>query len=240
MITKLKKLWMQAFGDSIESVDAFFRTAYDPTHSTAICEENEPVSALYWLDYDWNGKKLAYIYAVATEEQFQGQGYGRQLMEQAHKLLREQGYAGAVLVPAEDNLVQWYANQGYQVFFKAKKQNFFAETAIPVTQISAQQYAALRKEAKPNAPQPGKELYAYFATYGSFYEADGCIFAAARQGDKVYFQEFLGDMQKLPHIIGGLKAKTGLVCAQAEEAVFAMYYPLNEMKMPDYFSFALD
>ena len=240
MITKLKRLWQKAFGDSAESVDAFFRSAYDPAHSAVICLENEPVSALYWLDYVWRGKKLAYIYAVATDEKFRGQGYGKQLMEQAHRQLREQGYAGAVLVPAEARLVKWYEKLGYQPCYRAKKREIPADTAISVTKISALQYAALRKERIPNAPQPEKALYDYFATYGSFYTAEDSIFAATIQEDKVYFQEFLGDIRLLPHIIGGWQAKTGAVCLPDEDTAFTMYYPLTEMKMPDYFSFALD
>lgn len=231
---------MRTFGDSRESVDAFFRTAYDSAHFAEICLKNQLVSALYWLDYDWNGKKLAYIYAVATEETFRGQGYGRQLMEKAHMMLQEQGYVGAVLVPAEKQLVNWYATQGYRAFYKAKKQEISADTAVTVTEISAQQYAAFRQERLPKAPQPGKALYDYFATYGGFYQAEDCIFAAAIQGEKVYFQEFLGDKQKLSHIVGGLNAKTGIAWAEDEQSVFAMYYPLTETKMPHYFSFALD
>ena len=112
--------------------------------------------------------------------------------------------------------------------------------AIPVTEISPAEYAALRKEKIPAAPQPGKELYRFFATYGSFYQAQDCIFAAYAQNDKVYFQEFLGDMQKLPGILGGLNAQSGVVCLPDDDVTFAMYYPITEENMPDYFSFALD
>jgi ribosomal protein S18 acetylase RimI-like enzyme len=240
MITKQKQLWMQAFGDSPESVDAFFRAAYEPSRSVVICRDDQLVSALYWLDYDWNGKKLAYIYAVATEESFRGQGYGRQLMKKAHKVLEEQGYAGAILVPAEEHLVRWYENQGYRTFFQAKKQELAPGAAVPVTEISAEQYAALRRARLPNAPQPGNEVYRYFTTYGSFYRAEDCLFAAAVQDERVYFQEFLGDLQKLPQIISGLNAKNGTAFVADQSTPFAMYYPLTESEMPDYFSFALD
>lgn len=240
MTTKLKKLWMQAFGDTAESVDAFFATAYDAKHSALICTENQPVSALYWLDYTWKGKKLAYIYAVATEEKFRGQGYGKRLMEQAHQALRQQGYAGAVLVPAEKHLALWYEKQGYRTFYRAKKQEVLVAELSPVTEISPEEYATLRKEMIPDAPQPGKEVYQYFATYGSFYKAENCIFAASRQDNKVCFQEFLGDAEKLPRVIGGMNAQSGTVCIADDDVTFAMYYPITEEKMPDYFSFALD
>ena len=240
MITKLKALWMQTFGDSRESVDAFFATAYSPEHSAVIFLENQPVSALYWLDYAWKGKKLAYIYAVATDEKYRGQGYGTKLMKKAHGALRELGYAGAVLVPAEKRLVFWYETLGYQTCYRAKKQEIFAKKAIPVTEITAAEYAEKREKMLPDVPQPGKALYDFFATYGSFYQAENCIFAASRQDDKVQFQEFLGDGQKLPGIIGGMNAKSGVVFLPDNETTFAMFYPLTETKAPTYFSFALD
>ena len=240
MITKLKDLWQQAFGDSCESVNAFFATAYKEDHSAVICSNEQPVSALYWLDYTWNNQKLAYIYAVATEEGFRGQGYGKKLMEKAHTALKQQGYVGAVLVPADENLARMYEKMGYEICYQAKKQEIFAGVASPVEQISSDEYVALRKEMKPDAPQPGKEVYDYFATYGGFYKGENCIFAASIQGEKVYFQEFLGDVQKLPSIIGGMHAQSGAACVPDKDTTFAMYYPLTETKMPDYFSFALD
>ncbi len=240
MITKLKQLWIQAFGDSPESVDAFFATGYAPVRSAVIYRDDRPVSALYWLDYRWGEEKLAYIYAVATEEQFRGQGLGRQLMEQAHRQLREQGYAGAVLVPAEEYLVHWYEKQGYQVFFRAKRQEITASTAIPVTRITAEQYAVMRREKKPEAPQPEKELYNYFATYGSFYMAENCLFAVAVQGNTAYFQEFLGDPRDLPYAVAALGARTGIVRLPDREVPFAMIYRFTDGPLPDYFSFALD
>lgn len=240
MITKLKQLWMQAFGDSRESIDAFFATGYKQENSAAICRDGQPVSALYWLDYTWKTHKLAYIYAVATEEKFRGQGFGRKLMEKAHAALQERGYAGAVLVPAEQHLVSWYEKQGYQTFCRANKQEISAGTAVPVAEISPEEYAALRQKIKPDAPQPAEELYKYFATYGSFYKAEDCIFAVSRRKDTAYFQEFLGDSQKLPNLVGGLDAKTGVARIAAPGEPFAMYYPLTQSQMPDYFSFALD
>ena len=240
MITKLKALWMQTFGDSRESVDAFFDAAYSPEHSAVISLENRPVSALYWLDYLWNGKKLAYIYAVATDERYRGQDYGTKLMEKAHGALRELGYGGAVLVPAEKHLVLWYETLGYQTCYRAKKQAFFAKAAIPVTEITVEEYAEKRIEMLPDAPQPGKALYDFFATYGGFYKTEDCIFAASRQADIVYFQEFLGDVQTLPGILGGMSAQSGAVCLPDKDTTFAMYYPLTEINAPDYFSFALD
>ena len=238
MITKLKHLWQQAFG--ADGMDAFFRTAFDENRWWAITQNGQLISALYWLDYTWRGKKFAYIYAVATDEQFRGQGYGEKLMAQAHKALQAQGYAGAILVPAEAHLVRWYEKQGYETFYRAKKQMVLPGKNIGVQEISAAQYAALRQERMPNIPQPGKEVYRYFATYGKFYQAEDCLFAAALQGDTAYFQEFLGENQKLPGVISALGAKKGIATLPDAETTFAMCNRFGDCPLPDYFSFALD
>jgi len=240
MITKLKELWMRAFGDSRESVDAFFETAYDSAHSAVLCLENQPVSALYWLDYRWGNEKLAYIYAVATDEAFRGQGYGRKLMNTAHETLQKQGYAGAVLVPAQTHLVSWYEKQGYRTFYFGKKQEISAGVPLEISQISGEEYQNLRKKIKPAAPQPGKELYDYFATYGGFYQAEKCLFAAALQGETVYFQEFLGTQELLPGAVASLGAQRGIVTLPDEKTPFAMLYRFRNGPVPDYFSFPLD
>ncbi len=238
MITKQKQLWRQAFGE--DGLDAFFATGYDEKRSAVICLENQPISALYWLDYTWRGEKFAYIYAVATDEKFRGQGYGKKLMEKAHKILQAQGYAGAILVPAEQHLVNWYEKQGYTPFCFRKKQAIPAGKAIPVTEITPEQYGQLRQARISDAPRPGKEVYAYFATYGGFYQGEDCLFAAALQGDTAYFQEFLGDDQRLSSVIAALGAEKGIASLPDANTPFAMIKRFTDGPMLDYFSFALD
>ncbi len=240
MITKQKQLWMQSFGDSPETVDDFFTTGYKQENSAVLCVENQLVSALYWLDYTWEKETFAYIYAVATEQTFRGQGYGRRLMEEAHRTLQVRGYAGAILVPAEAHLVRWYEKQGYETFYRAKKQTVASGKKIPVTEISPRQYDKLRKNFLPDEPQPGKEVYGYFATYGKYYQADTCIFAASCREDTAYFQEYLGKQEKLPDAVAALGAKRGVVTQPDGQTPFAMIHRFADGLVPDYFSFALD
>ena len=92
MTTDLKALWQEAFGDSKETVDAFFATGFSQDRCHYIVENNVPVSALYWFNCELSGCKLAYIYAVATLKSHRGKGLARRLMEEAHQILKEQGY----------------------------------------------------------------------------------------------------------------------------------------------------
>ena len=79
----LKKLWRLAFGDSEETVDAFFATGYAPDRCRSMMD-GETVAALYWLDCSCEGETLAYIYAVATHPDYRGRGLCRRLMEDTH------------------------------------------------------------------------------------------------------------------------------------------------------------
>ena len=71
---QLRALWQEAFGDSDEYLDIFFGTAFSPNRCRCVAIEGKVVAALYWLDCACRGRKLAYIYAVATAKTHRGQG----------------------------------------------------------------------------------------------------------------------------------------------------------------------
>ena len=62
----LKKLWKTVFGDSDSFIDTFFQIAFSPDRCRFTEENGEIICALYWFDCEYDGGKLAYIYAVAT------------------------------------------------------------------------------------------------------------------------------------------------------------------------------
>ena len=113
MITDLKKLWQEAFGDPESFIDGFFTTGYCPERSMTIEEDGMPIAALYWFDGHTNGKKMAYIYAVATAKAQRGKGLCKTLMEDTHSHLKNLGYAATILVPGEKGLFAMYEKMGY-------------------------------------------------------------------------------------------------------------------------------
>ena len=104
MLTDRMALWQEAFGDPPEFTELFFKLGFSQKRHIHVEKDGQLAGALYWFDCLWQGKKLAYIYGVAVSEPFRGQGLSHQLMEKAHNHLRETGYHGAVLVPAEESL----------------------------------------------------------------------------------------------------------------------------------------
>ena len=113
-VSGLRRLWRQAFGDTEESLDLFFARAFSPERCLWSEDEGRITAALYWLECEYRGGKIAYVYAVATDEALRGRGLCRSLMEKLHNVLTSRGYAGSILVPGEPGLVKLYEKLGYR------------------------------------------------------------------------------------------------------------------------------
>ena len=119
-IPALTSLWMQAFGDTEAFVKTFFSTGFAFERSMVCLEEDAVVAALYWFDCLWEDKKVAYLYAIATDADHRGKGICAELMKHTHRHLQQAGYAGAILVPADEGLARMYAKLGYRSVISTK------------------------------------------------------------------------------------------------------------------------
>ena len=113
LIPQLRDLWKAAFGDSDEFLDMFYATAYASERCRCVLDGNTVAAVLYWFDCTCQGQKLAYIYAVATDPGYRNQGLCRRLMEDTASHLKNEGYAGALLLPQDPELRQMYGKMGY-------------------------------------------------------------------------------------------------------------------------------
>lgn len=230
MITKkdipgLRRLWQQAFGDSDALLDNFYRVGFSFDRCRCIREGEEIVAALYWFDCRWKGKKVAYIYAVATDEAHRGKGLCRQLMADTHRQLQEQGYSGAVLVPANERLVSLYAKFGYRCFCAVKEMSTAGKNIPAATEITPAEYAGLRKSfLGENAVFQDVTVFDYLATYGEFYKTPGGICCGYWEEDSFHLEELLGE--NIPYQAAVLQA---------------MYLPLDgDPQLPEYFAIPLN
>jgi hypothetical protein len=67
------------------------------------------------------------------------------------------------------------------------------------------------------------------------------LFCAAREGDTLYFQEYLGDPEALPGIVAALGAEKARVRLPGGDKPFAMYRSFTEDgQLPSYLGIALD
>lgn len=241
-IQQLSLLWQEAFGDTDAFIDGFFRTGFSPANSRCLWIDDQVAAALYWFDCSWQGKKLAYLYAVATRKSHRGQGLCRSLLADTHRHLLKNGYHGAVLVPGSPDLAAMYKKLGYTPFRFADTTTVLADApACPTEEISAEAYRNLRKTFLPqDAVVQKNPVYDFLATYCRFYRGKDFLLCAAREENTLYIQEYLGDKTKLPGILAALQAEKGVVRIPGN-AVFAMYHALTESaEMPEYFAIALD
>jgi GNAT superfamily N-acetyltransferase len=243
MTADLRKLWQEAFGDSAETLDRFAATGFCQDRYHCICNGDAPVSALYWFDCELDGKKLAYIYAVATRASHRGQGLAQQLMAETHEILKKQGYAGAILVPGEKGLFDFYKKIGYQTVTSVNE--FVCEAAgQPVTlrEIGTEEYAQLRRAYLPagGVVQEGAALD-WLHSYTTFYAGEDFLFSAAGEGSHLLVQEFLGNTARAEGILTTLGMGAGRFRTPGKGQAFAMYLPFTaDCPNPSYFGLALD
>lgn len=241
-IPGLKGLWSRCFGDPVALIDGFFATGFSRERCRCLHKESRVAAALYWFDA-WQGEdRLAYIYAVATDPDFQGRGLCRALMEDTHSLLRQAGYAGAVLVPGSPALFAMYEKLGYRPFGGIREFTCApAEKPAALRKISKEEYAQARWKLLPEGGvlQEGEAL-AWLQCFATFYAGEDLLLAGATDGDTLLVQEFLGNADLAPGIVAALGAAQGRFRVPGEEKPFAMYCPLNRQKPPAYFGLALD
>lgn len=242
-IPALRRLWQQAFGDSDAFLDGFFATGFAPERCRCVYLEDNLAAALYWFDCHWQGKKAAYLYAVATEASLQGRGLCRALMEDTHRYLQSAGYAGAALVPGSRELFSLYDKLGYRGFCPMQTLTVAAgETPLPLQELKGDSFLKERRCRLPeNALVQEGETIAFLSTFCRFYKAEDALLAISREDNTLHFQECLGDPELLGGIITALGGKQGIVRLSGGSENTAMYLSFtSDPALPSYLGIPLN
>ena len=240
----LRQLWKTAFGDTDAYLDAFFCAAFSPLRCRCANIDGETAGMLFWFDCLWEGRKVAYLYAVATYPKHRGKGVCRGLIRDTHALLQSQGYAGALLVPESDSLRQMYASFGY-VPATTISETFCAAAGdpAPIHAIDREEYALLRRQWLPKGSviQEGENL-AFLETQVFFYKGMDFLLSAQETKEGALFAaELLGNAAAAPGILRALGCPQGTFRTPGSRQSFAMFCPLAENHgIPAYFGLAFD
>lgn len=243
MIADLKQLWQEAFEDSEEAINAFFTTGFSQDRYHCILEKGVPVSALYWFDCRLEGRKIAYLYAVATAKEYRGKGLAHKLMENTHSILKERGYAGAILVPGEKRLFSYYKKIGYRVAAQVEEFSAVAtDSPVFISRITPTEYATRRRKYLPEGGVlQEQQILSYLATYAKFYRGEDFLLSATKEGEHLLVHEVLGNTNYCSNVLCALHCKTGHFRTPGNGRDFAMFLPLQEdCPTPAYFGLALD
>ncbi len=227
---QLRCLFVEAFGEP-EFADSFFQLAYAPERCL-VATEGEILGMLHWFDCFQDGKKLAYLYAVAVKPARQGTGIGSRLLRYTLEYLSD--YGGILLVPAEESLFSYYEKFGFSVCSSIREISAEAGEPVPVRRLTAAEFGELRRDYLPSKGirQEGEALE-LLASYAHFYASPHAL--AAVSGGNVL--EFLGDEQELPGLLAALGLGRAEVRMPGESRPFAMGRGAEENL---YFGLALD
>lgn len=241
-INGLRALWKQAFGDTDDFLDDFFCVVFSEERYNTIEKDGNTAAMLYWFDCTWAGKKVAYIYAVATEKTYRNRGLCRALMEDTHEKLQSLGYAGAVLVPGTQELFGLYEKFGYVPFCNRLTVTVDAGAErADFAVLSTKEYNARRLSLLPAGSIAQDRLALDFlATFCGLYGGDDYLFCGGLEEDTFYFQEFLGSPGRVPNILKALGAEKGVLRIPGDTP-FAMYRSLDgTTELPAYFDIPLN
>ncbi len=238
----LRQLWKQAFGDTDAFLDSFFTFGFSSNRCRQITIDGKVVAALYWFDCSFGDKKIAYLYAVATDKAFQGRGLCRILMEDTHRHLQSLGYHGAFLVPVSEGLFSLYQKLGYRTCSSVNEFTCKASGTVLLHPVTAEDYNLLRRKYLPagSVALDGSMLNFLKEQY-FFYAGENFILCATAEGNTLIVAELLGDTSVAPSVVAVLGQKKGRFRTPGNEKPFAMYYPFTySQDKPSYFSLALD
>ena len=234
--TMWKALWAAAFGDD-GWIDSFFRTAYRPENTLTIFREGQLAAGLAWMQTSCQGRKLAYLYAVATAPEYRHQGLCRELMAKTQEVLTSRGYDGSVLVPADDGLRRMYAGMGYRNFGGVENLTLPAGAPVSLRKVPPEKYAALRRKYLPVGGIVQEDgAIEYLAESAKLYAGNGFLLTATPDEP----MELLGDASQAAGILGALEKDRGTFRLPGA-APFAMFRPTcDDSWTPAYFGLAFE
>ena len=243
-IAGLRQLWKEAFGDEEAFLDDFFGTGFSPDRCRCITIENEVAAALYWFPCLHQEQPIAYIYGVATAKAHRGKGLCHTLMADTHRILKEQGFDGTILVPQKPDLEALYSSMGYS--FCSQIREFVCGPQISdlqLSRINAMEYAKMRRRLLPEGGvlQEGANLD-FLSTQARFYAGHGFAMAARAEKDVLHCIELLGNTTVAPALVALLGCAEGKFRTPGPGRDFAMYRPLlgSKLAAPTYFGLAFD
>ena len=238
----LRNLWKDAFGDDDAFLDVFYRTAFSPDRCRVLTIDNEPVAALYWFYCSCRGRKMAYLYGIATSENHRGKGLCHTLMENTHAHLASQGCVGTVLVPRTPSLFAFYKTMGYTPCSSFREFSCSAEGSVTLRKLDEKEYAALRLQYLPEGGVVQmEENLTFLSTMASFYAGPDFLLAAEQEGRTLYGKELLGNASAAAAVVAALGCEKGMFRTPGSETPFAVYRPLDDsVPPPTYFGLAFD
>ena len=216
---RLKKLWGDIFGDSPETVEAYFLNRHLDGNMLVEILGNDIAGMLSMLPLRLlsPGRSFAarYIYAVATDPKYRNQGVSTRLLDYAHTFMQARGEAAAILVPASPSLFDFYGRRGYKTAF-----------SLDIIRFEAPSLPAFPKDGRYAPLTPGEYTRLRDRAF-----APSRLYACWDEASVAYAVLSLGSAGGITRLLSG----TGEGCAaweRQENAVLVRELALANMDVP--------
>ena len=114
---RLKTLWADVFGDPPASVNDYFTLRHRDEHMLVDEQDGRVIAMLSMLPVALTSGgqtfPARYIYGVATDPRWRGQGISTALLAAAHEHMQSRQAAASLLVPASPELFAFYEKRDY-------------------------------------------------------------------------------------------------------------------------------
>ena len=122
----VRQMWKVCFEDTDAFIDLIFTQKYKHENTLVYFEDGIAVASLqmhpYSISFYEEEIPFAYLAGLCTLPEYRNKGYMAQLINEAHRILKERKIPLAILIPAEDWLFRFYEKFDYeQVFDKSKE-----------------------------------------------------------------------------------------------------------------------
>lgn len=234
------QLWQAGFGDDEAFIDEFCAwCGYEQI--LLLWEDGEPraLTAVPLMEVampDGETAKVGYIYAHTTLKEHRGKGFGKMLLNYADFCLQNQNADGAVLVPAEESLFNYFARSGYQKAFYLKEEAMRpaedGEVQPILKPVDEVEYHSIREELLKENPhvvnplpmlkqyqQPGEEksLGLYSVEVNG---QTGCATVECGCGKELFLHELLVPQETLDRAAGLLLKAMEAECGKLRRPLF--------------------
>ena len=242
-IPGLRDLWKEAFGDNDLFLDAFFAHGFSADRCRCVREKGRVLAALYWFETAWEGRRFAYLYAVATAASHRGKGLFSMLLADTKAVLEKAGYDGILLVPENEALSRMYEKFGFAACAAVDSFSAVAgEKTVPVREIGEAEFARLRRDFLPQGAviQEGETL-AFLASQCHFWAGADFLTVGQIYDGKLVCSEILGNRAAASGLLRALEVPEGTFRGPGEGKPFSWFLPLRDFcGRPTYFGLALD
>jgi GNAT superfamily N-acetyltransferase len=125
-LADLKEIWRRCFGDTQSYIDFYFKTRDWLSETAVLLEDGKAVSMLTMVPVDMIDKEggkcnASMLYAIATHPDYQKRGFADRLIEFSNQYLLSKQTAVTLLVPASEELFDFYAKRGYRDGFYTRE-----------------------------------------------------------------------------------------------------------------------